>query len=420
MVQFANPILGGTELVREAIQSDNFNISPTGVTGWQIKRDGTATFTDVTVGSPNYQISSNGTATFNQVTANSSLIYQGTELSSYLGVYPKGILAIVTLSGQTAGYTGTLIKFGEIVIPNFDSTRQYSVGASNIHFNMGTSTSVRYVKFYAYLKFDATPTTADTLLFEQQYDVYTGSGFDQDIDFRHPWYDAAPTGTNAHIAFFFSSDDTSGQVQIIGKDISTQALGARIYTEDCGPIVTYSNFNMGTGTTPVQTYTKTYNTIGTHVFQGDGTNRDATASGYMYQGYYSSVNGNQFSIINMDYTTIAADLAGATITKTEVYLKNVHWYYNSGGTAIIGYGAFNAGSGSYTYSNVTADVTESSFSLGQGQWVTVNNSIGNAFKSGAAHSLAIGKGPSTSLQYYGYFAGYGQTGAPQLRITYQK
>lgn len=43
---FNNSILAGTTLVRDAIQSENFQ---TGVTGWRIERDGDAEFNDVTV-----------------------------------------------------------------------------------------------------------------------------------------------------------------------------------------------------------------------------------------------------------------------------------------------------------------------------------------------------------------------------------
>ncbi len=54
---FKNPILAGTELIREAIESPNY---VAGVSGWSINRDGTADFNDVTtrgtliVGGPEY------------------------------------------------------------------------------------------------------------------------------------------------------------------------------------------------------------------------------------------------------------------------------------------------------------------------------------------------------------------------------
>ncbi|MGW2795185.1 hypothetical protein ACWC9H_35410 [Streptomyces sp. NPDC001251] len=45
-IEFENAILAGVTLIREAIQSQNF---VTGVDGWQIKSDGTAEFSDLTI-----------------------------------------------------------------------------------------------------------------------------------------------------------------------------------------------------------------------------------------------------------------------------------------------------------------------------------------------------------------------------------
>lgn len=412
-MQFDNPILGGVTLIREAIQSDNFSSTPQGVTGWQIKRDGSATFTDVTIGSTNYTIDANGNAVFNSVTANSSLVYQGSELSDLLNEYSKGTVAIATLTGASGTYTTTNVKFAEIIIPNFDATRQYTVGWSGCYFSANGSGSGTYLIIRIRLAWDTSVGVADTLLasYEYGHDATSASGLE--VSGYHPWNASTPGGTNAHVGLFFETNNTAMNAQ--------GATGSRIFAIDEGPITPYTNYNMGTGVPPVQTYTKTYSTTSTHVFQGDGTNRDAYASGHVYQGQYSSTNGNQFSILNFDYTTIASDLSGATVTKTEVYLHNIGWYYNSGGTTIIGYASAAAGSGNYTYSNVTSDVNSfSGWAVGAGKWVTVNNSIGNAFKSGAAHALALGKGPSTSLTYYGYFSGHSESNPPQLRITYQK
>jgi hypothetical protein len=177
----------------------------------------------------------------------------------------------------------------------------------------------------------------------------------------------------------------------------------------------------GSSPAPPSTFTKTYSCTGTQAFMGDGTNRGSYSSGHAYQGYYSSTNGNQFSIITFPYATIESDLSGATITKTELYLDNLFWYYNSGGTAIVGYSSITNISGNVSYSSVTPNVNSfSGWAVGASKWVTLSNTVGNAFKSGSAKSIALGQGPSTSQTYYGYFAGYGQSGAPQLRITYQK
>jgi hypothetical protein len=420
-MEFGNPIVGQEDLIRSGIKSPNFNTDPQSgnVTGWRIAQDGTATFYNLVVGSQNFNIDENGNAVFKNVTAD-SIVLGGMDVASMLLNMSYGVQALATITGTSAGYTGTAIKVGEIIIPNFDRTRQYVIGASNFHIDMGTSTTVKYVKLAAYLAYDRSATPSDSLFFSYQHDVYTASGFDQDLNFRHPWNDLNPSGTDAHISLYLTSNDTSGQISVQGRDVTAQAVGARIYVEDVGPAITYTSFNLGTGSPPVQTYTKTYSANGSASFQSDGTNRSGFDGGHCYQGYYSSTNGNQFSCITFPYTTISSDLSGATITKTEVYLSNLHWYNNSGGTAIIGYHNFSSVSGNVSYPSGTADITEASFTYGQAKWVTVSNTIGNAFKNGTAKGIMLGKGPSNSTTYYGYFAGNGQTGEPQLRITYQK
>lgn len=417
-MEFGNPIVGGTDLIREAIKSPDFTTDQqTGnVTGWQIARDGTATFYNLVIGSTTYNIDPDGNAVFTGLSAD-TLTLGGMDVSAMLLNMAYGVQALATVKGTSAGYTGTAIKCGEIVIPNFDPTRQYVIGGSNIHFDMGTSTTVKYVKLYAYLAYDRSATTSDANLFQYQALVYTTSGYDQDIQFRHPWNDTSPGGTNAYISFYFTSNDTSGQIAMQGSDATSQAIGARYYVEDVGPAISYTSFNLGTGSTPVQTYTKTYSANWSSSHQGDGSNRNVSEC---YQGYYSSTNGNQYSLVGLPYATIQSDLSGATITKVEVYLNNNHFYSNSGGTAYVGTHTYSAAPSTASLSNVTERISSSSFTYGQAKWFTVSNTIGNNLKNNTAKGIAIGPGPSNSQSYYGYFAGNGQSGEPQIRITYQK
>jgi hypothetical protein len=193
--------------------------------------------------------------------------------------------------------------------------------------------------------------------------------------------------------------------------------GSRMYIEDIGLAIEYGDYNLGTGVSPIQTYTKTYAANGSASFQSDGDNRGISEC---YQGYYSGTNGNQFSMITFPYATIQSDLSGATITKTELYLNNNHFFSNSGGTAIIGTHNQTSASGNHSSSQVNDNLDTESFTYGQAKWFTVTNTIGNAFKNNTAKGIALGPAPSNSQSYYGFFAGNGQSGEPQLRITYQK
>lgn len=164
----------------------------------------------------------------------------------------------------------------------------------------------------------------------------------------------------------------------------------------------------------------TYATTGSASYESDGTNRSGFDSGHMFQGFFDSTNGNQFSMCTFNTTTIASDLAGATISKTELFLGNLHFFSYGGGNVYIGTHTNTSLSGSKLYSSVTPGISSTHFDNGQSKWVTVSNSIGNAFRDGTAKGVALGKAPSNSTSYYCYFAGSGQANQPQLRVTYSK
>lgn len=413
-MEFGNPIVGGEDLIRESIKSPNFETDPeNGVQGWQISRDGTATFYNLVIGSQDYIIDQNGNAVFASVSAD-AINLNGTDLSAILEDYPRGIIALTTITGSSAGYTGTELLAGRIVIPNVSSNRQYVIGGSRLHFNSGTATTIDRMNLNLRYNWNADTTNASSVLWSHQERVTDTTAFDQDINFRHPFQLSPPNGENVddlHVGLYFNSEDTSGQLSMDG------VTGSRLYVEDIGLAISYGTFSLGTGTTPVQTYTKTYAANGSASFQSNGTNRGVASC---YQGYYSSTNGNQYSMITFPYATIQADLAGATVTKTELYLNNNHFYSNSGGTAIIGYHNQSSVSGSHSSSQITDNVDTESFTYGQAKWFTITNTIGNAFKNNTAKGIALGPGPSSSQSYYGYFAGNGESGEPQLRITYTK
>lgn len=164
----------------------------------------------------------------------------------------------------------------------------------------------------------------------------------------------------------------------------------------------------------------TYAANGSSSFQAGGTNRGVSEC---YQGQYDGTNGNQYSMIAFPYATIQADLAGATIDLVELYLNNNHTYANSGGTAVIGTHNQTSVSGSHAYAQVNPDEIRWHFDKGQAKWVEIDSpthptGIGNMFRDNTAKGIALGKGPTTSTLYYGFYAGNGQSGEPQLRVTF--
>lgn len=172
------------------------------------------------------------------------------------------------------------------------------------------------------------------------------------------------------------------------------------------------------------TYTKTYGA--TSAFSYDGSGNKRTDNTNLYQGYYSSTWGLQRSIITFG-TTAETDLTGANaITKVELYLNCLHWGPDSGGTAVVHTCSNTGAPGSWSgVSNLSGTTDNTAWTTKTGaKWcdlssisgiLTLSNWVGSPTMRAVA--LYIN---STATEYYGYFAGAGATGEPQLRITYNK
>lgn len=169
------------------------------------------------------------------------------------------------------------------------------------------------------------------------------------------------------------------------------------------------------------TYTKTYKATWSGTYNGS-SQLVSYYENEAHQGYYSSEQGNRRSLIGFNYGQIRNDLAGATIKKITFTAYAEHWYNNSGGTAVIGTHSYTSRPGTWSSSRVTENRQQSAGWPKPGKrTVTLSNTIGNEFKSGATTGMALGPGPSTSNIYYGRFAGYDAgNNAPYITITYTK
>jgi hypothetical protein len=187
--------------------------------------------------------------------------------------------------------------------------------------------------------------------------------------------------------------------------------------EDIGPDIPSTRLlNNSTSTTgqtsqpTSKTYTTTWNSTNYATYRADGSKRTDTTD--VIQGY-SSFNGDGEGLWIFP-STIAGVLSGATVKKVEVYAYANHWYYNSGGTALIkvhGYTSEPATSPSMTTATSSANWPKPG-----GRWVTLPSSFWAGFKSGAYRGFGVGPAGSSNLLYYGRFNGSGA----KLRITYTK
>jgi hypothetical protein len=217
-------------------------------------------------------------------------------------------------------------------------------------------------------------------------------------------------GTHWLLTSFTNQNGPAGQTVRINNPSTLRGF---LYVEDIGAAIPQTgNLNTGGGTTtpPAQKYTKTYaaSWSGTYANRGSLTTYHGNNMG---QGYYSSSLGMQASLVGFP-SALATDLSGATILKAEVYLYFEHWYYNSGGTAVIK--AHGHASRPATFSS-DSEAKSVSWGKNVGQWVDITS----VFDSTRWRGIALD--PNTSgLTYYGRAQGLGATYPPKLRVTYTK
>jgi len=141
----------------------------------------------------------------------------------------------------------------------------------------------------------------------------------------------------------------------------------------------------------------------------------------VHQGHYAAAgDGNQRGLIGFDYNKIKADLAGATIIDAKLRLHAFHWYFNAGGTAILGTHDYTDRPGTWADSRVNQNQqTQAGWPKPGTKEIIIANAWLYDFLDDTVRGIAIGPGPSTSSEYYGKFVGTGENRA-RLCVTYMK
>jgi hypothetical protein len=415
---FSNPIAAGDggSLIRDSIKSGNFNDGTNGdpVAGWKIAKDGSATFTGLTVGGDNASVDSDGNATFatlsvtaDDITVGGHLLLGETISDLPLGIVAYGSSTITT----TCVAAGTELGMFEVQF-EADVTRQYRL---NFQLWYSSTVSLDNINFRVRDGGASVPTIASSPVIYQLAQAAVGATRVQNMT----GVVVLPFTAGVHrLLLTIRRDAGTGTVssQPGAPDRPNQFI-----IEDVGPIVSnIANPNAGGGgVTPVQNFVTNYTAVtegwynSAGVFQGSGR---ASQGDYANPGF----NGNTKGAILFDYAQIQSDLAGATITKCQLYLYYTHWFFNAGGIAVIGYHNMTGASLPGSFGSITGVVSNGLQSANWpnpgGRWVNLGVPFGNRFFSGGtARGIIIGPAPSSSQAYYGY-----TSGIPQIRFWYTK
>lgn len=168
------------------------------------------------------------------------------------------------------------------------------------------------------------------------------------------------------------------------------------------------------------TYTKTYSLSSAQIYWGSGS-KDSQ-SGSVIDCIVGSYDGTKAktrrTMLFFSLSTIKSDLAGATISKVELYLHRRNDSHGSATSNLyVKYGNYASAPTTWDGSDSgAADSGTPTFTRGQAKWITLLNSVGDGLKNGTVKCLILDADTNYNLSAYGRYI----RSDTKLRITYTK
>lgn len=136
-------------------------------------------------------------------------------------------------------------------------------------------------------------------------------------------------------------------------------------------------------------------------YKGDGERRTDTPD--TIQGYQSII-GNQKGLIGFDNGIASMINKGnsPTVDRVEVYIYFNHWFYNAGGTAVLGTHDATGPPGSWPGVGVLTDrMRIGGWPKPGGRWIDITSLSADGWRTGTNRGVSLGPGPSNDVEYYG-------------------
>ncbi|MYW67124.1 hypothetical protein GTY65_24090 [Streptomyces sp. SID8379] len=357
-----------------------------------------------TDGTPVATIDQDGGAGFQRLAVADTVSIGGSDLADVLAQFPRGIQAIdYQISTRTT--TGTEMGFVELGA-TIDTSRMY-----RFVFTARANPSSDGGELRLRLRDGGTgaPTINSPQIYVAVHHQALGNSFTAGLEHIASG-PSLGAGDHRFLISFENALAPSGQSCELYGGADNHGV---FYVEDIGPYIPETGgYNNGGGTSDpiVKQYEKTY----TASWSGTYANRGSYNSYYgskCIQGYYSSTNGTQAALIGFP-SSLASDLAGATIVKAQVYIYFDHWYANAGGKAVIKAHSHTSRPSSFSSDSESKTI---SWARNEGKWVDITS----VFDSTKWRGIALDPNSSSST-YYGIARGVGQSNPPKLKVTYTK
>jgi hypothetical protein len=410
---FANDIVGGTTLIRQAINSANY---VPGVSGWSINRDGSAEFAsgtfrgpviveDPTTGQVLASIGANGNGSFQNVYVNGDVIIGTLSVLAAIEQAPRGVVGRFTTTGTMPAIPGGNTLADICWLPfTIDPTRMYALYC--------TTNQIANVNI------------SNTEDFTFNVVVNQPGGYSGTI--HSTVHNIGPKGSPLNIKAFMTfsvAGPATVKLQASNDSSSTPysiitTSGFTMWVEDIGPILIEAG---GTGSpTGATQYTSIYSALGSSSWDSSGNfigSPDGTNN--MYTGGLSgrSHGSNESSLWTFDGSTIASDISGATIQQARLYM----YCTNSSGASG---GCFTSWRTNATPPS-TSPGTGASGQNNTNNWpkpgwgfVDISGQLSNITGGGCKSIMLQSTTLSGSASFYGF--GTGAPYLPYLTITYTK
>jgi hypothetical protein len=202
-------------------------------------------------------------------------------------------------------------------------------------------------------------------------------------------------------------------------------LGLYGPARDAGTLSKKSVASGSPGGTPIVTRTKTYWATWSASYRSS-TFSPAYAkipdTTRLYQGVSVPNNyGNRRSLFGLDYATIQADLAGATIKSVKITYRVQAAIGADGMTAYLSSHNHTSEPSTFNPANVDNDIAHwANRKEGSTYTQTLANSVGDQLKAGTKRGFGFGPAPTSNHDlYYGFMYGAGAS-RPRITISYSK
>lgn len=167
-------------------------------------------------------------------------------------------------------------------------------------------------------------------------------------------------------------------------------------------------------------YTKNYAATWSGTYRGNGGYASSFGNTMVQGNSGDTWLGDARSLCGFDYQAIMSDLRGATVKACYITMYANHWWWNTGGTAVIGTHDYTGRPSSWSTTRVIEQrINSTNWPKPGKRKVSLGTTIGNDFRTGLAKGIALGPTNGSKSQN-GKMDGEGQANEPVLTLVYVK